>query len=344
MRLETERRTFRLKRPLKTSYGTITQRELIQVRLSDNHGPDGFGEAAPLEPYDGISIARAQSALDAYTPVLADARQLNGAQMLEACRRVDDLPPALAAIDIALWDRAGRRAGKPIAELLSDSPAATIPVNATLTALDRAECAEQAARAVADGYTCLKLKVGLGDDAGRVAAVRAAAGPQTALRLDANGAWGIEDAVRAIRVLSSTGLEIVEEPTHGVEAMREVRARVAVRVSIDETSGELGALTAGVADAVCLKITRCGGITGLVAAATLVHLNGADVYLASALDGPLGIAAALQTAAALSSRGPMPHCGLATLELFEDFADTLPHTGGVIPLSPAPGLGIHATG
>ena len=63
-----------------------------------------------------------------------------------------------------------------------------------------------------------------------------------ALRLDANGAWSVEEAVRAIDALAPAGLELVEEPVHGLEAMREVRERVAVRVAIDETAAEHGAL------------------------------------------------------------------------------------------------------
>jgi L-alanine-DL-glutamate epimerase-like enolase superfamily enzyme len=340
VRLETERQTLRLLRPLETSYGSITERELVLVTLSDEDGSIGYGEAAPLEPYDGVSIGRAAAALEAYAPVLGASGEMNGAQVLEACRRVDDLPVALAAVDMALWDRAGRRAGKPVAALLSDSPTAEVAVNATLTALDRAACGEQAARAVAAGYGCLKVKVGVADDAGRVAAVRAAAGPEVALRLDANGAWDVEQAVRMIDVLSPAGLELVEEPTHGLQPMREVRERVAVRVSIDETAAERGALASGVADAVCLKVARCGGIAGLVAAATLVRLAGAEVYLASTLDGPLGVAAALQAAAALASRGPMPHCGLATLELFQGIENPLPAREGAIALPSAPGLGV----
>ncbi len=135
--------------------------------------------------------------------------------------------------------------------------------------------------------------------------------------MDANGAWDVEGAVRAIEALTPVGLELVEEPTHGLEAVREVRERVAARVAIDETAAEHGALGAGVADAVCLKISRCGGIAGLLAAAALVSASGAEVYLASTLDGPLGVAAAVHAAAALASRGPLPPCGLATLGLFD---------------------------
>jgi L-alanine-DL-glutamate epimerase-like enolase superfamily enzyme len=272
--------------------------------------------------------------------VLAESDGSHGARLLEACRRAADLPAALAAIDMALWDRAGRREGKPVAALLTDRPAQEVPVNATLSALDRAGVAEQAAAAVRDGFSCLKVKVGLGDDAGRVAAARAAAGPEAALRLDANGAWSVEEAVRAIEALSPAGLELVEEPTHGLRAVREVRERVAVRISIDETAAEPGALGAGVADAVCLKVSRCGGLSGLLAAAALVRTSGAEVYLASTLDGPLGVAAALHAAAALASRGPVAPCGLATLALFEELDDPLPARDGRIALPAGPGLGV----
>jgi L-alanine-DL-glutamate epimerase-like enolase superfamily enzyme len=227
-----------------------------------------------------------------------------------------------------------------VAALLCDDPAPVVAVNATITATDRAGAAEQAAAAVRAGFSCLKLKVGIADDAGRVAAVRAAAGPQAELRLDANGAWSVEQAVRAIEALAPAGLELVEEPTHGLHAVREVRERVAVRVSIDETAAEHGALGAGVADAVCLKISRCGGIASLITAATLVRASGAEVYLASTYDGPLGVAAALQAAAALASRGPMPACGLATLSLFEGLEDRLAPHAGTIALPSSPGLGV----
>jgi len=340
VKLEVERRTLRLCSPLATSHGTVDERELLVVSLTGPDGLVGYGEAAPLESYDGVSIARVEQALDRYAPLLESSHELNGAQLVEACRDTDDLPQALAAIDMALWDRAGRRAGKPVAALLSDDCATHVPVNATLTALDRAGAAEQAAQAVQEGFSCLKLKVGIGDDAGRVAAVRAGAGPRAALRLDANGAWDVEEAIRAIDALSPAGLELVEEPTHGLHAVREVRERVAVRVSIDETAGELGALTAGVADAVCLKVSRCGGIGRLVAAAALVRSTGAEVYLASTFDGPLGVAAALQAAAALASRGPIPPCGLATLGMFADLENPLPVRMGAIALPNAPGLGV----
>ena len=340
MKIELHRRTVRLAEPLHTAYGVLTERELAVVALTGEDGVTGYGEAAPLPAYEGPGMEVVWPALESYTEALREAGEQRGDHLLEACRARADVPAALAAIDMALWDRAGRKAGRPVCELLSDRPAERVAVNATLTANDRAGAAEQAARAVAEGFECLKLKVGTGDDAGRVAAVRAAAGPGARLRLDANGAWDVEEAVRSIETLAPAGLELVEEPVHGLKAMRAVRDRVPVRVSIDETSSERGALGGGIADAVCLKLSRCGGIGALVAAAALVRASGAEVYLASTLDGPLGVAAALQAAAALASRGPLPPCGLATLSLFEDIENPLPAERGEIAVPSGPGLGV----
>jgi L-alanine-DL-glutamate epimerase-like enolase superfamily enzyme len=325
--------------PLRTSYGEVAARDLFAVEL-DGGGVIGLGEAAPLEAYDGVPAAAVAQALAAYAELLREfSADVPGHLLLDACRKAVELPEALAAVDMALWDRAGKRSGRPVAALLREDHLAAVSVNATVGALDRAGAAAAAARAVADGFSCVKVKVGTGDDAGRVAAVRAALGPAVALRLDANGAWDVETAVRMIGVLAPAGLELVEEPVHGLAAMREVRARVATRVSIDETADEPGALTASVADAVCLKIGRCGGISGLLSQAALVRATGADVYVASTMDGPRGIAAGVHAAAAL--RVDLA-CGLATLEHFEGLEEpaALRVLDGAIRVPTGPGLGV----
>jgi L-Ala-D/L-Glu epimerase len=339
VRLDFERRTLDLAKPIRTAYDFLEERELLIVGITDREGIMGFGEAAPLEPYDGVSIKRAQIALERYVPVLAETHG-SCQQIMAACRRVDDLPQALAAIDLALWDRRGRLSCTPVAALLADDPSPRVSVNATLTASDRAGLFREAAGAASQGFSCVKLKVGIGDDVGRVAAVRAALGPEIKVRVDANGAWSVKEAVRTLEALSPAGIEFVEEPVHGMTAVREVCERVTVRVAIDETTGEPGALECGVADAVCLKISRCGGIAGLLAAAALVRASGAEPYIASAFDGPLGIAAGVHAAAALSSHKTIPHCGLATLSMFSSYSNVLTPTNGSISLPTGPGLGV----
>jgi len=340
VKLEVAACALQLKTPLQASYGVVRERPLLLVSIRDAQGAAGHGEAAPLPGYDGSDVELVAAALQRHAEVLARCHDEDPPELLRACREAADVPAALAAVDMALWDRAGRLAGQPVAALLSEQPAQRVAVNAVLTAPDRAGLAGQAAGAVRDGFRCLKVKVGLGDDAGRIAAARAAAGPDAALRVDANGAWDVEQAVRQIEALAPAGLELVEEPVHGVRATREVRARVPVRIAIDETAAEQGALAAGVADAVCLKISRCGGISALLTAAAAVRSSGADPYVASTLDGPLGIAAGLHAAAALAAAGPLPHCGLATLGLFAGIDDPLPPRAGAVELPSSPGLGV----
>jgi L-alanine-DL-glutamate epimerase-like enolase superfamily enzyme len=314
---------LRLPAPMRTAWGELSERELLRVRLEFAPGDFGEGEAAPLEPYDGAPLAAVRAALDAYGAVLAGAgADALHAELLAACAAERDLPQALAAVDLALWDRAGRSAGLPVARLIDAAAPPAIPVNATIGAEDRAGAASAAAAAARAGFGCVKVKVGIGDDAGRVAAVRAALGPEVALRVDANGAWqSPEEALANLRALAPAGIELCEEPVHGVEALRAVRAASPVPIAMDETD----AAGSGAADYVCLKVTR-GGITGVLARARAARASGSGVYVASTFDGPIGLAAGVHAAAALAASGPLVHCGL-------------PGADGMATLQAQPGLG-----
>jgi L-alanine-DL-glutamate epimerase-like enolase superfamily enzyme len=339
-RLEVMPRRLLLRAPMRTSWGELREREILGVRLSWGDGDFGLGEAAPLELYDGVSRAAVVAALQAYEPVLRDADPAaDHAELLAACAAERDLPQALAAIDLALWDRAGRRAGRPVAQLLADGAARSVAVNATIGAEDRAGAAAQAAAAVRDGFACVKVKVGIGDDAGRVAAVRAAVGPDVAIRVDANGAWSnAHESLANLRALAPAGLEYAEEPVHGVDALRAVQAAGVVPVAMDESAVEPGAVASGATGAVCLKVSRCGGIAGLLRDARAARAAGSAVYVASTFDGPLGVAAGVHAAAALAASGPVAWCGLATLGLFEGFEGVLAPVGGAIAVPDGPGL------
>ena len=339
-RLEVTPERLVLRTPLRASWGELRERDLLHVRLAWDEADFGAGEAAPLEPYDGVSPAAVAAALQVYESVLAEADPGAGhAELLAACAAERDLPQALAAIDLALWDRAGRRAGRPVAQLLAAGAAPAVVVNATLGAEDRAGAAAQAAAAARAGFGCVKVKVGIGDDAGRVAAVRAAVGPEPAIRVDANGAWSNpQEALANLRALAPAGLEYAEEPVHGLDALRAVRAASPVPIALDESATEPGAAGSGATDAVCLKIARCGGITGLLHDARAARAAGSAVYVASTFDGPLGVAAGVHAAAALAATGPVASCGLATLALFEGLEGVLAPVRGAIAVPEGPGL------
>ncbi len=337
MKLTVEPVRAAMRGPFSAGHGTINDRELLLVSLEAVDGTVGYGEAAPLASYDGVSLADVRAALEDCRSILAaypDATPI--ADVLARCGEATVLPQALAAVDLALWDLAGRRTHEPACRLLGARGPASVAVNWTIASADRSGAAHEAAQARADGYSTVKVKVAIGDDAGRLAAVRAFGGPQMTIRIDANGAWEHDEAAATLAALAPVGIECCEEPVAGVAAIRALRAAVEVPLALDESAGDPEALLAPAADLMCLKIARCGGIAGTVEMATRARAAGYEVYLASTLDGPLGIAAALHAAAVLR---PDRACGLATLRLFAERPAPLPVVAGTMTAPAGAGLG-----
>jgi o-succinylbenzoate synthase len=314
------RLSFPFREPYTTSNAVVTERELLLLRLESADGFAGYGEAAPFEPYDGIPLERAIATL---------SRHSRG-------RRP---PQARAAVEMARLDLDARREGRPVGEPGADA----IPVNRTLSAGPPEEAAARAAEGVREGYSCFKLKVGLPDDEERVAAVREAIGSWPALRLDANGAWSVEEAVAAIRRLEAHDLQFVEQPCRTLEELAEVRARVSAPSAADESVATADdvrrAAELEACDVVNVKLAPSGGFEAAREALRTAGELGIAAFLSSTLDGPWGIAAALQLAA--GERLPLA-CGLATLELFDaELARAIPPPkSGLLSVPQGPGLGI----
>jgi L-Ala-D/L-Glu epimerase / N-acetyl-D-glutamate racemase len=309
-----------LREPFATANGVVSARELLLLRIEDpSDGVVGFGEAAPFEPYDGVSI---ESVADALT---------NGSS--------SGPPQARTAEEMARLDLEARREGRPIGE----PGAERIAVNRTLPAGPPDEVAARAREGVQDGFACFKVKVGLPDDLERVAAVREAIGPWPALRIDANGAWSVEEAVAAVTALEPLDIQLVEQPCRTLGEMAEVRRAVGVRIAADESVATaddvLGAAAAGACDTVNVKLAASGGFGPARDALRAASASGLNAFLSSTLDGPWGIAAALQLAA---SEKLSLACGLATLELFDaSLARALPPpVQGLLAVPQGPGLGV----
>ena len=311
----------RLRAPLVSSHDSVQVRSLILLELEADDGVIGHGEAAPLPSYDGVDPDDVLEALERCRPLLEASDGFDHEILLAQCAATGCPPQALAAIDLALWDLAGRRAGEPVWRLLGAAAPTPIEVNATIGALDAGDAAEAASSALADGFGTVKVKVGLGDDLERIRAIRSAVGPALAIRIDANGAWSIDQAIASLNRLEPLGIECCEEPVHGVRSIQQVACAVRVPVAIDESASESGALDHRACSAACVKIARCGGISGLLKDAARARAAGYELYLASTLDGPLGIAAALHAACAVSIDLP---CGLATLREFERAEHQIP--------------------
>ena len=217
-----------------------------------------------------------------------------------------DYGPAVAARWLPCAQEAATR-GWP--KPLRDS----IPVNVTVPAVN-----PERARATVAASSCTtaKVKVAEGDDEERVAAVRDALGPGGKLRVDANGAWTVDQAERAILALERYDLEYVEQPVATLEEMARLRRLVDVPLAADESvrTAEDPLRVAGLeaADIVVLKVQPLGGVRR---ALEVAEAAGLPCVVSSALETSVGIAAGIALAAALPE---LPYaCGLATVALLE---------------------------
>ncbi len=211
-----------------------------------------------------------------------------------------------------------------------------VPVNVTVPAVGP----EQAIHIVRDSGGCRTAKVkvaqagqSLDEDVRRVEAVRDALGSAGRLRLDANGAWSVEAAVRAIIALGRFDLEYVEQPCATLEEMAALRRRVNVPLAADESvrnaADPLRVVGLAAADIVVLKSQPLGGVR---AALDVAESCGLPVVVSSALETSVGIAAGVALAAALPE---LPYaCGLATGQLLvgDVVADPLSVVDGHLPV------------
>ncbi|TDO43153.1 O-succinylbenzoate synthase [Kribbella sp. VKM Ac-2527] len=242
------------------------------------------------------------------------------------------------------WLRAAREAA------FDGWPAAVrsvVPVNCTVPAVG-----PEAAReiVVKSGCRTAKVKVAepgqrLADDMARVEAVRDALGPSGRVRIDANGAWSVDEAVAALKELGRFDLEYVEQPCASVEDLAAVRRRTDVLVAADESirraEDPLRVRELEAADIAVLKVQPIGGVRACLEIAERIGL---PVVVSSALETSVGIAAGVALAAALPE---LPYaCGLATVSLLQADVVTEPlvPVDGLLPVKrvvPDPSL-VHA--
>jgi L-alanine-DL-glutamate epimerase-like enolase superfamily enzyme len=194
---------------------------------------------------------------------------------------------ALAGLDLALWDLAGRRADRSVADLLGRRTDAQ-PVYGSGVNLhySQEELIEQAWRWVARGLTAAKIKVGradLAEDVDRVAAVREVLGPDRALMVDANQRWDLRRAIAAAEALRPYGLTWLEEPLRADDTAGYValRREAGIPIAQGENAHTIhrfrDLIDAGAVDVAQPNIVRVGGITPFLAIAALADERGVEV-------------------------------------------------------------------
>src|SRR4051812_9902456 len=171
-----------VKEPYVTARGTLERREMVLLRVRDEEGVEGLGEAVPLSLRGGATLVDVVAELRAFGERISGRPDLDHVRISGmASAMLSD--PGSCAVQVALLDLAGKQSGDSRAD--RDS----IACNATLTAGAPDRVADQAARWAEDGFSTFKLKVGVDGDVEQVGAVRSILGPEARIRVDANGVW-----------------------------------------------------------------------------------------------------------------------------------------------------------
>jgi muconate cycloisomerase len=337
--------------PYVTARGRLDRRQMVLLRLRDEDGLVGLGEAVPLSLRGGTALVEVVRELEALTGLpRGDAEGLQASAVgLSA--------PARCAMEIALLDLSSRQTAagaspsalrssllgnNPISDERSDG---SVTCNATLVAGEPAAVAEEALAWAAEGFETFKLKLGVGDDVRQVRAVREALGPGARIRVDANAAWDLASARQILGELEPFEIELAEQPVATLEEMAALAAGTSIPLAADESVASRAdaerAVVAGACRYTGIKLSKVGGPEEALAIADLL-----PAYVSSALDGPVGIAAAAQVAQTLSEtdrpeRLELAH-GLATQRLFAGTIATVECElrGGKLHPPPGPGLGV----
>jgi L-Ala-D/L-Glu epimerase len=322
----------------------------IVVKVTADNGLIGWGESC-----SGADVVSVRAAIEAMAPfvigrdpwhrerIQADLWHYGLWQFRQMTANF-----AWAGIDMALWDVVGKELGRPLHQLLGGNVRDSISYFYYLARGTQDDLAAQCARGLDLGYEHFYLKVGLDrdEDYAMVAAVRAALGVGPRLRLDANAAWTVPDALQHLQVLAQYDIDFIEQPVreHPLAAMAEVRRRCGITVAANEglwtKSDALDRMVGRIADVYCFSPYWVGSLTAFQRLSWLADSLGASVCKHT--HGELGIAAAASQQVLLTLPSVIDgHQQTASHMRGDVLVDDIPiKSGPHWPVDDRPGLGV----
>jgi o-succinylbenzoate synthase len=338
-----------LVRPLSTSNGTVSVRRVVVFEgtfVVDGKRVVGFGESAPMPGWGTETFDASLGALEAVES--GGACELDDVSGLSPS--LDGAPTARFAVELAALDAVSKARGVALATFLADDEpaAAEVLLNATIGASDAEDAARQAVEAVEDGFSCLKMKVGVREltaELAVVSRVRDVVGDTISIRLDANGAWSEQEALGALKSFAPRSIEYVEQPVPAdqLEALGRLNDASPIAIAADEsvaTPARAGRLIdEALVDVLVVKPMAMGGVLAALDIADRAHAAGIGVTFTSFIDSAIGRTAVAHAAA--SRRWLRGAHGIATgAWLATDVISSPdPIVDGAFQLENVPGLG-----
>jgi o-succinylbenzoate synthase len=331
-----------LRQPWPSARGGFVVREGWLIRLMNDAGLAGYGDCAPLPQAGTEGMETAAAFLSSWAdalPGLSPEAALGG---IAASASVT--PAACCGLETALLDLLAQQAGLPLARWLNPRSYAVVKVNAALGGLD-GQTVERALDSVAEGYSVLKLKVGMAPGNEEIPLLHELAGCLPAgvsLRLDANRAWNEKEAADFLGALTGLPVESVEDPLANPDRAGWLRlqAELIFPLAADESLRIMGmdaVFDQPPVRRVVLKPMVLGGLAPALALARRAREKGVECVVTTTVDSAVGVTAALHLAAAVAN--DLAH-GLATSAwLLRDVGVAPLVARGVLQVRGDPGLG-----
>lgn len=340
--------TIPLKGSFRNAHAAKTSQNSIVLRVLADEGVVGVGNVDPDPGYSEESFSETLSTAYRLAPKLVGLDPLNITSALE---RMDQLVQgrldAKAAIEMALFDLKGKVLRVPVHSLLGGTLREDLSLNGWIGMVAPEEAAREAIGWLEAGFRSAKIKVGSGveQDRDRVKAVREAVGEKMVLRVDANEAYAVDDAIRLAKALYPLDISLFEQPVsrHDLNGMARVRKAVEIPVMADEAilgpETLIEVIKKEAADIVKVKVMKQGGIYRTVQMIQIAEAAGLKCVIGHGFGLAINTLAEIHVAA--SCRNILEGCEfVGPLKIQKDVVkEPLRMEGGKIKVPQQSGLG-----
>jgi o-succinylbenzoate synthase len=329
---------LKFKNPFESSKGSLNERKGFLIHLKNNSGKTGVGDAAPFPELGSETYSDAENELKKLKLNIKINFHDIESSITQSLSSLDKFPTLHHGVEQALINLISKENNLSINEILNESSTNRINVNAVIGFLTPDESAEEAQKLIRQGFTTLKVKAGrdkFEDDLNCLKAIRESAGTKIKLRVDANGKWELNEAIKNLKRMKLINPEYVEQPLNGLANFIKLKNKTGVPLAVDESirtiKDAVEFIQHKAVSFVILKPMMLGGIIPVLNIKNFAEQNGLKVVITSSFESVVGRSMAIFAASTVKEQ--LAH-GLATGNYFEKdlFADPYPVKNGMISL------------
>ena len=312
---------LKLKTLFETSKGIITERQGFIVSLKSQSGKIGIGDVAPFPEFGSETYDEAERRIaDVNITMRVEIGEIK--ESLKVLLSDFITCPALKhGLEQALINLICCERNFTVANLLNLKLKKEIKVNAAIGFLNTEETASRTINFIDEGFNTLKIKIGrdnFEEDFDTINSIRKAVGEDVNIRIDTNGKWSVDDAIKYLNKLQEFNLEYAEQPVNSISDFKALKKRTPVRLAADESIRDLETaknfINEKAIDFIILKPMMLGGLLTSLEIIELAEKNNVVPVITSSFESAIGRANTVIAAAAV--KADIAH-GLAVTRYFD---------------------------